>query len=302
MHGASHARLAAEVRLGGAVGAERVGVLEDRAPGGVRARVVELPRQRGDRPAARLALHRPHDEGRVLQVAGPVGQRGLVEQEDAEVGGDRVEAAGVDDPRPGALRVGVVALDRVAHEQDLAGQVDVVRPGVRAGGDEREPVAPVGADGRGHHATGGGQLRERTLVRGVGHEERPVGGRRAERRAHLLEPGPRAAREPDRDAGRRVLGQVRGGQPAHEAAGPVHDDVDRALGAHRRDATGAAAAAGGPTTASGPWTTRPCARAWPPGSPRAPGRSRRRRASGATARAPPPPRRRSAWPGRRPAP
>ena len=34
-----------------------------------------------------------------------------------------------------------------------------------------------------------------------------------------------------------------------------------------------------------PSTTRPCARAWPPGSRRAPAPSRRRRASGATARA-----------------
>src|SRR3712207_7792139 len=60
----------------------------------------------------------------VLELAGAVRGGALVEQEGPEVGRDRVEAAAVHDPRAARLRGRVGAVDRVAHEEHLAGQVD----------------------------------------------------------------------------------------------------------------------------------------------------------------------------------
>ena len=58
----------------------------------------------------------------------------------AQVVRDRVEAARVDDPRAGALRGRVVGHVHPVHELRLAGEVDVVGPGLRARGDQRLAV------------------------------------------------------------------------------------------------------------------------------------------------------------------
>ena len=107
-----------------------------------------------------------------------------------------------------------------------------MRPGLRAGLHERESVALVGADGG---RDGAGALRdrgERGGVLGVGDEQRPVGGARAELAAGLRELGLAAAAEPDPRALRRVLGEVAGGELADEAGGSVQDDVEVTFGGH----------------------------------------------------------------------
>ena len=68
-------------------------------------------------------------------------------EQHAEVVGDRVKAARVHEPRAGALRLLVVAQPHLVDELGLAGQVDVVGAGGRAGGDERLAVVDVRADG-----------------------------------------------------------------------------------------------------------------------------------------------------------
>ena len=93
------------------------------------------------------------------------------------------------------------------------------------------PVAPVRADGGGHHARPARQLRQRRVVAAVGDDDRPVD---AEVRTRTLELLARAARERDRDAGRRVLGQVAGDEPADEPGRPEDDDVVHARGPYPR--------------------------------------------------------------------
>src|SRR5439155_23990900 len=99
--------------------------------------------QRRERAAAQATTQATDAIGGVRQLAG-----GLVEQEHADVRGDRVESARVGDLRAALLGVRVEALDHVADEQRLAGDVGVVRARVDAGLDERRPVAPEGTGGR----------------------------------------------------------------------------------------------------------------------------------------------------------
>src|SRR5918997_5635430 len=113
---------------------------------GVAADLVDLTLERGERAAAEASLRRAYDERRVLEVAGRIRPRRLVQHEHAEVGGDRVKAARVDDAGACPLGADVEALRGVVHEQDLARQVGVVRSGGGAGLDERDAVAAVLAE------------------------------------------------------------------------------------------------------------------------------------------------------------
>ena len=224
--------LGAEVGLVGAVGAERVGIAGELAQRGVAAHRVELSAQRVQRPSAHAAADALEHERRVPELARAVALGGAVQRQHAEVGGDRVEAARVHDPGAGLARGRVEAIDRLAHEQHLAGEVGVVRARLRARLHEREAVALVGADGGGDRARAAGHGGQRGRVGGVGDHQRPVRRARGQRRSQLLELGLAAAAQPDAGALRGVLGQVGGGQLAHEAGGSVEDDVQISFGAH----------------------------------------------------------------------
>ncbi len=132
------------------------------------------------------------------------------------------------------LCLAVEAVDRLAHEQHLAGEVGVVGAGLRAGLDQRQAVAAVGADGRRDHARAAGQLRHRGGVGHVGGQQRPVGRARAERGADRLKALPRAAGQADPDAVGRMRGKVLGGQPADEAGRAEDGDVEIPLYGHRK--------------------------------------------------------------------
>ncbi len=71
----------------------------------------------------------------------------------AQVVRNRVKPAGVNEPRSAALGFGVIAEPHAIHELGLAGQIDVVSTGRRAGGDDRLSICDVGAD-RGDHDLG----------------------------------------------------------------------------------------------------------------------------------------------------
>ena len=158
----------------------------------------------------------------------------------AEVVRDRVEAAGMDDPRPGLAGRGVVADVHEVDELRLAGEVDVVASGLGAGCDDRVAVVDVGADRRDHHPRLLGDLADRRRVIDVGVEERDVGERRVggrEALANALELSLVATREsPPRRLG-RVRRQVVGRQLAGESGGSEEDDVVRAIGGHGQPRT-----------------------------------------------------------------
>ena len=71
----------------------------------------------------------------------------LREQVDAEIRRDRIEPAAVDDACPRLPGAGVVAIDRVADEVHLAGQIAIIGALLGAGGGEFAPVHRVGPDG-----------------------------------------------------------------------------------------------------------------------------------------------------------
>ena len=144
----------------------------------VAAHRVDLRADRVDRPAAEPAAG-GRDEPHVAQPARAVGGRALVQQEDGQVRRDRVVAAGVHDPRAGLPGDGVDAVDRLADEQHLAGQVRVVRPGPGARLDQRQPVPGVRADGRHDRPGRVGERGERRRVGRVRLEERPLPSRPA---------------------------------------------------------------------------------------------------------------------------
>ena len=60
-----------------------------------------------------------------------------------------------------------------AHEHRLTGQVGVIGSGGSACGDERQPVAVVGADGRHHDLRPRGHRVQRRRLRGIRGDQRP---------------------------------------------------------------------------------------------------------------------------------
>ena len=173
--------------------------------------------------------HRPHDEGGVRQGALTVRGCPIGREQDAEVGGDRVEAAGVDDPGAGLPGPGVHRFEGPPDEQQFPGQVGVVGAFLRARRHDVSPVTRVGPDRGGEH---GGPRREAPQAHGVRRvdlDQRPVPARLAEAGPHLgqtlratpgqRDPGPGTAR------GCEVLR----GQGPDEPGGSEQDDVERAL-------------------------------------------------------------------------
>ena len=214
--------LGAEIRLRLAVWTQRIGIGQHAAARRVLLHRVDRRSRRVDRPSARAALHGLDHEERLLQVPMTARLGLLVQEQRADVGWDRVEAAGVDDPRPAGLSRGVRGVDRPAHEQHLAGEVGVMRPRGRTGLDERLAVLEVGADRGRDDARRRRQRRDRIAILAVGDHEGPVD---AELGARLLELGLGAAAERDPDVGWRLPGEVLGREHSHEAGRPVDDDV-----------------------------------------------------------------------------
>ena len=108
--------------------------------------------------------------------------------EDAEVGGDGVEAAGVHDGRAGLPRPGVELVEGPPDEEHLTGEVGVVRPRLGAGASHLLAVRRVRADRRGEHARArrrarGGRVRRSRRRPPAPTRQRPDRARRAGPRA-----------------------------------------------------------------------------------------------------------------------
>ena len=118
---------------------------------------------------------------------------------------------------------------RGVREQDLAGQVEVVRPGRHARIDQLQTGGPVRADRRRHHPRVARHRRERSLVAA---SATTSGQSTPSRAARAFELVARAAGEPDRHAVGSVLGQVAGDEPPDEARRAEDDDVHAAGPCH----------------------------------------------------------------------
>lgn len=144
---------------------------------------------------------------------------------------DGVEAAGMHDARPRLAGPCVVLQIHPVDELRLAREVRVVRPCLRARGDELLAVTDVRPHRRGHHPGGGGQFGQCLRVVRVGLQQRQVraaGGDRGEPFPQPLQLGPAATGQRPAQAGGGVGRQVLGRERPHEAGGTEEDDVQGA--------------------------------------------------------------------------
>ena len=224
--GTQVARGCAGVRLGGAVGAQRVRIADEPR----RRRVAAAPRRCCPRSESIVPPLRPPRAVATSRTSrrppAPSAARALVQQQDARgrTGSEsKPQACTIRAPVPRARAS--YAVDRLADEQHLAGEVGVVRPGPRAGLDQRQPVPGVRADRRRHHrvaaasaASDAGSAASATSS-GQSARRRGSASRTAASRV------PRAPGEGDAGARRRVLGEMCGGQRSDEPGRAVDDDV-----------------------------------------------------------------------------
>ena len=186
----------------------------------------QLLAQGVDRPAAQPPTHLADVERRRARRALAVRGRLVGDEADPQVGGHRVEAAGVHDPRTGRPRGLVRPGHAVAGEERLPGQVGVVGPVLRAGRDDRQPRAGVRADRRDQHPGPSGQPVERPAVGDVDGDELPGGGGRTEVVPQSREAFRGTTRQRDPYAGRCRAQQMGCRQPPDEAGGPEQHEVE----------------------------------------------------------------------------
>ena len=175
--------------------------------------------------------------------------------EDAQVVRDRIEATGVDDPRAGGHGRVVVLEVHPVHELGLTGQVNVVGPGLGAGGHQRLAVVEVRADRGDDDACRLRHVRQRSRVVGVRDDDpgrRDVGhlgGQSCDDRVQL---GPVPARDRPGTTLGHVPQQVLGHQSPGEPGRTVEDDVERPVGLVGRG-DGLAVGIAHPTVLPHPW-------------------------------------------------
>lgn len=189
-----------------------------------------LAAHRVDRSAGQAALELAHEEHGVGELAGSLLGRDAGRLPDAEVGGDGVEAARVDDAGAGALRDLVEGLGAVADEEHLAREVGVVGAGHGAGLDQLATVDGIGADG-GHQDSGtGGEVGAGGRVGDIDDDAGPLRRNTAQlsRQGVELVTGTPGDGDPQPLGG--VVAQVSGGESPDEAGGSDEDDVEVASG------------------------------------------------------------------------
>ena len=186
--------------------------------------------QAGRGAAGEGALHLAHTATHARRRVAEALAEGLLQEEHAQVEGDRIEAAGKDDARAAGLRRGLVRVDHLAHPGRLAAQIDVVHAGFGTGGQQRAAVELVRPHGAEHQPRAPHQLRQGGGRFGVSQHQRRV-GRRADLVAHRRQlvrttPTHRPAQAFGIEAVGIALCHVLGHQPAGEAGGAVDDDVE----------------------------------------------------------------------------
>lgn len=152
----------------------------------------------------------------------------LLGEPHAEVRRDRIEPAGVDDPRSGRRSGVSVGIDHPAHPLGLPGEVAVVRPGGRDGRHQLGAIQRVGPDRRHHDPGRRRELVERNSVGRLGDDAFDISARPG---GDDLELGGVTAG--DRPTQRAVDAVARHEVPTEdlpdEAGRPVHDKIETAL-------------------------------------------------------------------------
>ena len=216
--------LRAELRFGGRIGAQRVGIVEQasglRVRGGLAGQLDHRRHGATGHAAGEAACHVVG----VDEFAGAVPFGLPVQREHSQIRGNGIEPARVHDPCAGVDGLLVVEVDGLAHEQRLTGQVGVVGAGGRTRGHQRHPVAQIGPYGGDDHAGARRHRGQRGRLFGVGGDQVPglrLLPQRLPNRQQLV--GGSAG---ERDAGVAAgLGQVLRGELADESGGAVDDDV-----------------------------------------------------------------------------
>ena len=191
--------------------------------------------QAGGGTAGEGALHLAHPALHAGQVGAQVLLGVLLQEVHAHIERDRIKPAGKHDPRAARLGGLAVGVDHLAHPRRLAAQIHIVRTGLGAGRHQRLAVQLVRPHRGQHHA---GALRQRLqglrLV-GVGGDQRHR-IRHADFLAHRLQLLLAAAGHGPLHVaiGAVLLMQILRHQPAGEAAGAVHHDVELSPVAHNR--------------------------------------------------------------------
>jgi hypothetical protein len=137
------------------------------------------------------------------------------------------------DPGAALAGGGVVGDVHPVHELGLAGEVDVVRAGLRAGGDQRLAVQQVGPDGGDYHPGAVGDVLEGDVVSDVGGQQRQVAEPVVDARevlAYALELVAAATGQRPAQTFRAVPGEVLRGEASGEAGGAEEDEVELAVG------------------------------------------------------------------------
>ena len=238
--------------------------------------LVDLGAGRVDGATAEPALQGAHGQVGAAEL-GAVGAGRLGGQPHPEVAGDRVEAAGVDDARPGALGGLVVGGDAAVHEEHLAGEVAVVRAGLGARGGQRHAVLHVGPDGRDDDPGAAGEVGDRRLVGGVDDEQRPA-ARPRRRASGRPRPAGSASDRPARCAARGRPRRPGAGRSAarrtpSRRTGRCRTHVRQRSSAHPRRHRSPRPAQGSMSEHPRPIVRgrrRPCGRCGPSAAPRAP--------------------------------
>ncbi len=192
------------------------------APGGL-----QRGQQAGGGAAGETALHHFHPAVHAQQRRAQA-LHGLVLQVDhAEVERDGIEPAREHDARTAGRRRALQTGNHLRHPARLAAQVHVVGAGLCTRVHQHLAVLLVRPDGGDHHSGLGHQLGECLRVVRVGHQQ-GQGGADAELIAHLGQPGLVAPGHGPGHAASHTAGvvQVLGHQPAGEAGGAKHDDVE----------------------------------------------------------------------------
>src|SRR5215218_6796525 len=152
--------------------------------------------------------------------------------ENPDVRWDRVKTAAVDDASAARFGGRVEPLDRLAHEECLAGEIGVVGAGRGARLDERRAVTAIRPDRRGHCSGPCRELGERCAILGVRDDQRPIRRPSAKLFTDAFELLLRASGKADAHIVRRRARQILRRELADEPGGSVKHDVQLARGCH----------------------------------------------------------------------
>ena len=191
-------------------------------------------RAAGRRTSGKAALDAPHPALHARNDPAQPRLGRLLAEIDSQFEGDRIEAAGVDDPCAGGLGRRIVLADDLVHPVWLACQIQAVGSGFHAGRHQTVAIELIGPN-RGDDRLGAADHGLETgRIVGVGHDQRRF-RRQRQQVANLFELGLGPSRHgPGHLPAHAVpLAEILGDQAARIAGGAIDDEVEFGVGVHR---------------------------------------------------------------------